>query len=332
MIETFIYTLTPMLYLLCCMVIGYALRKSKILPDNSGKTIARLENWVFSPALSFMTMANFCTLDTFSVHATNITVSVIVMLFALTLAIILSRVFVRKKCYDRGVYAYALMFGNFGFVGDALVIAMFGDAFYAYYKLFSLPLLIFCYVWGISILVPNDKADKGFKSLAKRIFTPPTVALLLGVVVGLTGALDYFPEFAVTTLNSLKVCMGPLAMILAGVTVAGYSVKSMLTKKKVYAATAFRLLLLPAVLIAFTFTVMKLFELGGVDVSQRVIYFVFFAYAAPLGLNTVVFPEAYGGDPETGASMALISHTLCVLTIPVLYSLLLVIFGAPPLV
>ena len=48
---------------------------------------------------------------------------------------------------------------------------------------------------------------------------------------------------------------------------------------------------------------------------------------ARLGLNTVVFPEAYGGNPETGASMALISHTLCVITIPIMYSVMTLIFG-----
>ena len=38
--------------------------------------------------------------------------------------------------------------------------------------------------------------------------------------------------------------------------------------------------------------------------------------------DTVVFPAAYGGDTSVGASMAMISHTLCILTIPVMYSLL----------
>ena len=50
-----------------------------------------------------------------------------------------------------------------------------------------------------------------------------------------------------------------------------------------------------------------------------------FAFATPLGLNTVVFPAAYGGDPSIGVSMATISHTVCVITIPVMYTLLTVL-------
>jgi predicted permease len=55
----------------------------------------------------------------------------------------------------------------------------------------------------------------------------------------------------------------------------------------------------------------------------------FFAIAAPLGLNTVVFPEAYGGNPETGASMTMISHVLGVFTVPLLYLVMVAAFGVP---
>ncbi|MBQ8606169.1 MAG: hypothetical protein IJ408_05475 [Clostridia bacterium] len=33
--------------------------------------------------------------------------------------------------------------------------------------------------------------------------------------------------------------------------------------------------------------------------------------------------------PETGASMAMISHTLCVVTIPLMYALMITLFGTP---
>ena len=54
-------------------------------------------------------------------------------------------------------------------------------------------------------------------------------------------------------------------------------------------------------------------------IDNTSILLIFFAIATPLGLNTIVYPEAYGGDPETGASMAMISHTLSVITIPLMY-------------
>ena len=47
--------------------------------------------------------------------------------------------------------------------------------------------------------------------------------------------------------------------------------------------------------------------------------------ATPLGLNTIVFPAAYGGETKTGASMAMISHVLSVITIPLMYLLFVVL-------
>ena len=67
----------------------------------------------------------------------------------------------------------------------------------------------------------------------------------------------------------------------------------------------------------------------GIKIGNEVLFLSFFATGTPLGLNTVVFPEAYGGDPEPGASMALISHMLCVGTIPLLYAVMVAVFGTP---
>ena len=57
--ETFLATLTPMLVLFLCIFVGFLLKKCKILPENAGKVMAKLETWVFCPALSFSTMARF---------------------------------------------------------------------------------------------------------------------------------------------------------------------------------------------------------------------------------------------------------------------------------
>ena len=340
MITTFLATLTPMLTLLLCIAIGYALRKGKILPDNSGKVMAKLENWVFCPALSFMTMARNFKVERLTNYATTIALACVIMCIALPLAILLARVFVKTKSPERGIYAYALMFGNFGYVGDPVVMALYGDEGLVYYKLFTISFSILVYVWGISMLVPSNVNESStraerVKGTLKKIFSPPTVALLVGIVVGLTMNIDAIPQikFATNALDNLKACMGPVAMILAGYTVAGFSLKRTLAKHKVYYATALRLLVLPTVLIATLFGAKELFNLLlGWNVNNDVLYCAFFVFATPLGLNTIVFPEAYGGDSETGASMAIISHTLCVLTIPLLYAIMIELFGAPSFV
>jgi predicted permease len=125
--------------------------------------------------------------------------------------------------------------------------------------------------------------------------------------------------------------MGPVAMLLAGFTIGSYNVKNMLSNKKVYVATFLRLIVIPSVIIAVLFGLKELVNLAfNLNIDNTALFLLFFGIGAPLGLNTVVFPEAYGGDPSTGASMAMISHTLCVITIPLMFALMTVLLGTPP--
>ena len=343
MLETFLATLTPMLTLFVCIIIGFALKKKKIIHDESSKVIAKLLNWVFSPALSFSAMARFFTVAAIKEHVTNILLSIAALFLAIILAIILAGVFVRKSSYEKNVYKYALAFANSGYMGDPLVDALLGTKALSYYKIACLPITLAIYTWGIGSLVPRDKAKKG--GALRRIITPPLVAMLLGMTTGLICGLivteipagssaydELFPKFIIKTVDSLKACMGPLAMILAGVTVANYSISGMFKDKKVYAATALRLIVLPTVIIGSLFGIKELVNLVfDLSISNTPIILIFFAYATPLGLNTIVFPEAYGGNPKTGASMTLISHTLCVITIPIMLALLTALLGADAL-
>ncbi len=325
MLDTFLATLTPMLTLFICMAIGFAACKTKILPENSAKVMAKMETWIFCPALSFVTMARNCTVQTIGAHAINITISLFSVMLALGISIFLARFFVKNKCAERGVYMYALAFANSGYVGDPLILALFGEVALSYYKLFCLPLSITIYTWGISVLVPSTENKK---SVFRKLLNAPTVALLLGIVFGLSGLGAMLPAPVLGTLDSLKACMGPVGMLLAGFTVAKYNLPAMLKNRRVYIATALRLTAIPTVIIAALYGFKALLSLAlATPIDNTVLFLAFFALAAPLGLNTVIFPESFGGDPKTGAAMTMISHTICVLTIPILLAAMVAIFG-----
>lgn len=325
--ATFLATLTPMLTLFFCIVVGFVAAKTKILPESASKTMAKLETWVFCPALSFMTMLRYCTVESLTTHGINVISASVTVVLSLAMAIPLAKLFVKENNAERGVYSYALAFANSGYVGDPIVLALFGEAALAYYKIFCLPLSLVIYTWGISVLTPKGE---GKSNILRQICNAPTVAMLVGVVMGLSGLGEYVPGFVISALDSLKACMGPVGMILAGVTVARYDFLKMIKNKKVYVATALRLVVLPSILIAALYALKTLMSSAfGIAIGNDVLFLCFFSTAAPLGLNTVVFPEAYGGDPSTGASMTMISHTLCVISIPLMYALMVALFGTP---
>lgn len=185
--NVFFATLSPMLTLFLCIAVGFVLYKCKILPEGTSSVIAKLETWVFCPALSFMTMLRFCTVSTIREHAINVVFGACCVGVAVAIAIPLSCVFVRKKSPERGIYRYALAIANTGYLGDPVVLSLFGDVAFSYYKLFCLPFSIVIYTWGMSILVPDGEHKS---NVFKKIFNPPTVAMLLGIAAGMSGTLS----------------------------------------------------------------------------------------------------------------------------------------------
>ena len=334
MLQTFLATLQPMLTLFIFIALGYLLVKTKIIPEEGSKTFSKLLTYAICPALSFSSMATNFTVSNILNHFTNLILGGVSVGIAVVITLSIVGFFVKdKNAYERKVYSYALTFGNMGYVGDPIVLALFNLEGLAFYKIAILSYSILIYTWGINLLVPQGNEKKSF---IKSFFNAPTIGLLVGMVVGITGlgnilyttpALNFLTE----CLSGLGDCMGPIAMLVAGITIARFDFKKMLTNKKVYVASAFRLIIIPAVIIGLMFGIITLVNLiFSLSIDNSILFWIFFAVATPLGMNTIVFPESYGGDPSTGASMTMISHTLCVITIPLMYALLVLLFGPAP--
>ncbi len=154
------------------------------------------------------------------------------------------------------------------------------------------------------------------QNLKKGLLAPPVLGLVFGMLCGLLGLKKYFPDFALTALSNASSCMGPISMILAGIVIGGYDFKSLLANKKVYIVTFARLIVIPAVF---------MIVLNFLGTNKEIMTLVLLAFATPLGLNTIVYPAAYGGDTKTGAAMATISNAFAVVTIPLMYYIFIVL-------
>lgn len=171
---------------------------------------------------------------------------------------------------------------------------------------------LFCSSWGVYELIPKEKGAGLLANLKRGLVTPMMMSLILGMILGLTGIAPRMPGFLVGALDSASDCQGPVAMLLAGFVIGGYDIKGLLADIRVYIATALRLIVIPAVMV----TVLRFMGTG-----KDILTLALIAFGTPLGLNTIVYPAAYGGETRTGASMAMISHTLSVITIPLMYLL-----------
>ncbi len=319
--EVFNATVNQMIILFAFILLGFFLRKKKILPEGSDTTMSRLEVYVFCPALALSSWINNCTVETLSKNYTSILYGAGIMLFATLTAPLLAKLFVPKNNtpelrHERNVYRYSMMFGNFGFVGGALALGIGGEEMYFYYSMFSLTVNFTCYAVGVPLLIPQKETGSKVKAFFNRLLVPVTIAVFVGLILGLLNFKDYAPVFVTNLLSQAGACMSPVAMLIAGFVIGGFDLKELLKKKKVYVATFLRLIVIPAIMVLL---------LRVCGASEMVMTLALICFAAPLGLNTVVYPAAYGSDVKTGASMAVISHTLAVITLPLMYFIFIVL-------
>ena len=304
--QVFSSTVNQMMVLFIFMALGYFLNKAKLLPSNASVTISRLETNVLVPCLVFNTFYKYCTVQNISQKWTYIVYGIAIMAVSIAIGVILSRIFA-KEDYLRKIYNYSFAVANFSFMGNAVVLGIFGESVLFDYMIFTLPLCLYVYSYGTASLIPKKENSK----FSFKVFLNPIcISMFLGTVIGLIGI--PLPSFLTTAISSAGACMSPLAMVLTGLVVADFSIKTLAKIKKVYIASVLRLIVLPLLFVG----VLKL-----LNTDPTITMLTLCATAMPLGLNTVVFPAAYGGDTTPGASMALISHLMSIITIPLMFAL-----------
>ncbi len=303
--EIFTATLNQMLILFLFLALGFLLNRKLIIPVTSSTVLSKLETYLFVPCLIFSVFYKYCTVENFRAKWSYMLYGLIIMAVSLMIALPLARIFA-KEDYLKRIYTYSFAVANFSFMGNAVVLGMFGEVVLFDYMIFTLPLNMYVYSIGTATLKPAGKE----KITVKAFINPIFIALVMGAVFGLT-ALP-LPRFLTSAINSAGNCMSPLAMLLTGFVVGNFSIKQLINDKKVYIASVIRLIVLPTLFI-LAFIALK--------TDKEIVRVALCATAMPLGLNTVVFPAAYGGDTTPGASMALISHVMSIITIPIMFSI-----------
>lgn len=302
-------TLGQMAFLFSLILIGWVLAKRKIVPENTSSALSKLENWVFLPALVFGTFSSNCSVEKIGSLGTLLLGSIAVLAVVIPISYLVSKC-CTKDAYIRKIYLYGLCFSNFSFMGNAVVSALFPDYFMEY-VMFTMVLWVGIYLWGAPALLIGDSGKQSFRNRMKSFLNPMLIGMVLGVIVGLTGF--KLPAFVNTLMTQAGNCMSPIAMLLTGMALAAIDLKKVLSIKSIYAVSLLRLLVYPIV---------GIFALVFLPFSEAFVLCTVCSLAMPMGLNTIVIPAAYGKDTTFASGMALVSHAMSVITIPIVFWIL----------
>ena len=280
-------------------IIGFTLCKTKKINSSHTKFLSTLVVWVFMPATSFKSFsANFTTKYIKEKYDIILSSAIAVVIICI-LAFFLSKLLTKDK-YRRSVYTYSMVVPNSGYMGVPLTKAIFGETMLTNVLLFSLPINVYLYSVGYCSLTKT-------KLTFKKLLNPPLLAIALGSVIGLSGLT--LPSFATDFLETASAPLGPSTMLILGMTLSEYKFSKLLKFNMNYLITLLRLVIIPVAGVL----IFKLLSLDNVIIPALIVY------SMPCGLNTVVFPKLVDEDCETGAALTLISTTLSMITIPLLF-------------
>lgn len=298
-------TMTQLINMFFFMAIGYVFRKKGILDIHAGGALSRLIVNVFMPAMCIRSFAKDFTPDVFHDKLMIILISCAVLFVTAIGSVFLARLF--SKDHDtQGIYMYSFTVPNLGYMGYPLIGAIFGEAALLDAMVYCLPYNVYIYTIGMAVLTKQRS-----KSILGLLTNPAMIAMFVGMFLGLCRI--ELPGVVNGILDTANACVSPCAMILTGTVFARIDLRSIFTKPSGYVASFIRLLGIPLAMLA----ILKLLHVPANWILPCV-----GILAMPLGLNSVIFPEAYGGDAESGARVCFMSAILAVVTIPIVFALL----------
>ncbi len=311
----FITTLGKIGHLFLLIIAGFIVMKVTKLPPKATNIVSKLVSTLFMPSLILSNFMENFTIARISKSWGFLVAGLIVGLVSIPLAMVISK-FTAKTSYLRKIHTYSLAFSNFGFMGTAVMSSIAPDIFLDYLIL-ATPLWIFNYAWAVpALLIPSKNSDTGspkehiFRLEIKNLANPMFIAMLLGIVIGIFSIpVPSFVGGAVTTLGN---CMSPITMLLTGMCVAKIKISKVLEHKSIYVLSFIRLIVIPLIFIGIVAT----FKL-----EYNIALCALCALAMPLGLNSVVIPEAYGKDTSEASGMAIVSHLCSAITIPLMMAI-----------
>ncbi len=300
-------TVMQILSLFLIMIVGYILRKKSVFDEAANVRFTRLIIYVSLPAQiikAFVSnqgiVSNKEVLLMFGISAlTYLLYAIIGALF-----IMIFRVPSDKK----GIYLFMMMFGNVGFMGFPLTEALLGEEALIYAVIFNVIFNLLVYSIGIFMI---SKKEEEFQFPIKKLLNMPLISAVLSIIL-------YFgkiqlPEVAIKSLDFMGNVTTPVAMLILGSTIAGMPWKELFDEWRIYIFTAFKLLVIPIIVIGLLKFVPNMNPLihGSLILLS----------ATPVATNTTMLAIEYDGDMKLASKGIFFTTLLCMLTIPLIQML-----------
>lgn len=298
-LNNMLTALSQVAVLMLLALIGFICHKTGLYTDKIAKSCNGVLFYIVTPAVichSFTKLER--SPETLKLFGIALLGGALFHLFGM----VLTR-FLFNRSPSCGVYKYASMYGNVGYMGIPLSQAVLGTTgvFVCSIVMFVFNLCSFTH--GVSTV--NQK-DKGKINWFKILVNPGTIGLAFGLPLLLFGVT--LPKVLYEPLNHLANLNTPLAMLMLGTYLAATDLTKIFKIKENYLVLCIKLFLLPAV----TLSVCKLIGLNG----TLAVGFVLLS-CVPSANNTVMFAAQYGEDTGRASMTVALTNFVSIFSMPI---------------
>lgn len=299
MLERFFVVLSQVSTLFFLMAVGYLLGRLDKINEAGTKQMSTLLVYFATPCViidSFQTDWDEAMLHTLGIGT-------LAMVGCFVFYILSGYLFFQKEERDlQAPLRFGAIYGNTGFIGLPLVEAVLGKGGLIYGVMAMVIFNVCIFTHGVAMM-----GGREVLSPRKVICSPGLVAVAIGLPLFLTRTALPGPIGAgIGYIGNLNT---PLAMVVIGAQMARADLLRTFREKKLYAATAVKLLLMP-LLTALVLLPLKLdatFYIAAVILG-----------GAPSAGLTSMLSEQYGRDVEHAAQLVSLSTLLSIFSLPVM--------------
>ena len=294
-----------MLVILFGMAMGYLAHRLGYL---GGETDQKLSKIILNITMPCLIVASVATGDELPGAAEILSVLKVAAVFY-GMELLLSAVVPRLlggTDKQTGVWRYTLVFPNMAFIGYPVAVALFGPEALFYAVILVLPFNLLAYSLGPLMLAGRAK----FRW--QQLTSPCIIASVIALVVAL-GHIR-LPAIVGECAGFVGNLTTPLSLLVVGSLLAGLTVGKVFASPRLWALTAVRLLVLPALLWLL---------LGWMNVEPPMVAGIaVILMAMPTAVNGSMLSMEYGGDTECMAQITFLTTLVSIITIPVVSALL----------
>lgn len=295
-----------MLKIIAAMALGFFLYKIHVMNDETDAVMSKVISVGAAPCMIFSSIMSLSSADR-SIVGMLLLAGVGLYVVIALIAVLAARLIVKEK-KDRGVYEAMMTFGNSAFLGFPVGQALMGDIGVSYMAILNVHQNVFAFSLGVLMLTRGNKDADRFSF--KKLLSPPNIAAVIGIILLFVGV--KVPDMIMQPISFIGQICSPLSLMIIGAGIAANPLKDLFTNGKFYAASAVKLLIIPAVAFALAYLIW-----GPSDITSAITVHCSMPTAAIISLIAMM----YKADHRTTTSATGLMDILCVGTIPLMWTL-----------